>query len=156
LISGTGQPIVEIDIRRMSTTDLTRVVALERNIFTDPWPRSAFEDALKDRDWGALVAECDGGLAGYALYLIVDVEAHLTNIAVAPEYRRKSVAKRLLEHIFTLVEVRKCDFLLLEVRPSNREAIAFYEQYGFQDLYRRPNYYRRPVEDAMVMVRYFD
>ncbi|MEE8575808.1 MAG: GNAT family N-acetyltransferase, partial [candidate division Zixibacteria bacterium] len=86
----------------------------------------------------------------------VDVEAHLTNIAVVKSFRRMSVARRMLEEIVTRAQDNECEFILLEVRPSNEEAIAFYEEYKFRLLYRRPNYYRRPVEDALVMVRYLE
>jgi ribosomal-protein-alanine N-acetyltransferase len=140
----------------MTSDDIDPVMVLEELVFSDPWPRSAFVDVIEERGWSGLVAESDGQLAGYACFLIVDVEAHLANIAVALEHRRKSVAKHLLDRIFTVVRSRKCEFILLEVRPSNTEALAFYEKYGFRLLYRRPNYYRRPVEDALVMVRYFE
>ena len=144
-----------IRLREMTRADLPEVSRLEREIFSDPWPFSAFEDVIKEPDWGGLVAESDNTIIAYATFLIVDVESHLTNIAVDPSQRRKSVAKQLLDRIFTIVKERKCEFLLLEVRPSNAEALAFYELYGFRVLYQRPNYYRRPVEDALVMVRYF-
>ena len=140
----------------MTTDDIDAVLIREELIFSDPWPRSAFVDVIEEKTWAGLVAEIDGTLVGYACFLIVDVEAHLANIAVAPEYRRKSVAKLLLERILIAVRDRRCEFILLEVRPSNTEALAFYEKYGFQVLYRRPNYYRRPAEEALVMVRYFE
>jgi len=141
-------------IRAMAERDLDAVTALEAQIFPDPWPREAFVDQLKDSNWGALVAECDGQIIGYGCYLMVHNESHITNIGVEPAWRRKSVARRLLERILDIVVENKCDILLLEVRPSNMEARAFYAKYEFRELYRRPNYYRRPVEDALVMVRY--
>ena len=80
----------------------------------------------------------------------------MTNLAVVLKHRRKSVARQLLEHIFRLVTEHRCEYLILEVRPSNTDAGAFYEKLGFTFLCRQPNYYRRPVEDALVMVRYFE
>ena len=146
----------KIRLREMTQTDLPAILRLEREIFTDPWPQSAFVDVVSEPGWKGLVAETDGTIIGYACYLFVDVESHLANIAVTKTYRRKSVAKQLLDCIFEDVINRQCDFILLEVRPSNKEALAFYEKYGFRVLYRRPNYYRRPVEDAIVMVRYLN
>ena len=127
---------------------------MERKIFPDPWSQNAFSEALAEDSWGALVAESEGEVVAYACYLIIDVEAHLTNIAVAESYRRKSVAKQLLDHILRIVTDAKCELLLLEVRPSNVEAVAFYRKHSFHQLYRRPNYYQNPVEDAQVMVYY--
>lgn len=141
-------------IRPMTEADIEVVAALEALIFPDPWPRAAFVDQLKDDNWGALVAESDGQIIGYACYLLVHNESHLINIGIEQAWRRKSVARRLLEHILRIIAERGCEILLLEVRPSNVEARAFYANHGFRELYRRPNYYRRPVEDALVMVRY--
>ena len=143
-----------ITIRAMSDEDLPVIAELEQQIFPDPWSASAFSEALAEDSWGALVAEADGEVVAYACYLIIDVEAHLTNIAVTEPYRRKSVAKQLLERILRIVTEAKCEYLLLEVRPGNVEAIAFYRKHGFHQLYRRPNYYQNPVEDAQVMVYY--
>jgi len=138
----------------MTKNDLAEVILLERNIFPDPWSYEAFEEQIEIEGWGGLVAEGDGQIVGYACYYIVNDEAHLTNIAVDSNYRRKSVAKQLLENILKVVTERNCEFILLEVRPSNEKALKFYEKYGFHVLYRRPNYYRKPLEDALVMVCY--
>jgi [ribosomal protein S18]-alanine N-acetyltransferase len=148
--------VTDMTFRDMTEADISAVVAMEKAVFSDPWPRSAFVDVVTAAGWGGLVAEVDSTIIGYACYLIVDVEAHLTNIAVTPEHRRKSVARHLLERILTIADGRGCEFILLEVRPSNHEALAFYRKHGFKVLYQRPNYYRRPVEDAIVMVHYFD
>jgi len=143
-------------IRDMTAGDMARIIELEREIFPDPWPRSAFKEQTSGGGWGAIVAEVDGVVIGYGCYFTVDIEAHLTNIAVTADYRRKSVAKRLLDTILERATGSDCEYLLLEVRHSNNAARAFYEKHGFSVLYQRPNYYRRPVESALVMVRYLD
>lgn len=143
-------------IREMAEEDLNEVVSLERRIFADPWPRSAFVEQVSEKGWSAIVAEADGKVVGYACYYIVDCESRLTNIAVDPAYRRKSVARKLLENILQTVQEQKCEYLLLEVRPSNVEARAFYQRFSFVLLCRTPNYYQHPVEDALVMVHYLE
>ena len=140
----------------MVLTDLDTVVALEQNIFPDPWSYNAFKEQVEDKGWGGFVAESECGIIGYACYYIAAMESHLTNIAVTEDFRRKSVAKLLLDNIFKVVKEQKCEFLLLEVRPSNKSAITFYEKYDFKLLYQRPRYYRNPLEDALVMVHYFE
>lgn len=147
---------LEVSVRLMTERDISSVMKIEREAFSDPWSASAFEQQLREAGWGAIVAETDGKVIGYACYYILDAESHLTNIAVASDYQRKSVAKRLLENILRVVTDQRCEFLLLEVRPSNTPAVAFYERYGFKLLYRRPHYYRKPLEDALVMVRYLE
>jgi ribosomal-protein-alanine N-acetyltransferase len=139
----------------MTADDVTEIVAIEKLCFPDPWPRSAFEDILGNSDHGALVAVQENKIVGYGCYLIIVNEAHLTNLAVIPEARRKGLAKLMLNQILEITESARCEYIILEVRPRNESAIAFYENAGFKLLYRRPRYYRNPVEDALVMVYYF-
>lgn len=154
--NGSKTEIADIKIRPMTEADLPVVLALEREIFPDPWPESGFLQQITSLGWGAIVAESDGTIMGYACYMMVATEGHLTNIAVVEAHRRKLVAKRLLEAILQVIKKAGCEFILLEVRPSNEAAIAFYRKYGFQDFYHRPRYYRYPVEDALVMVLHWD
>lgn len=139
----------------MGSGDVEAVASIEKECFPDPWPRSAFEDIVRSNDHGGMVAVHEDKVIAYGCYLIIAREAHLTNLAVAPEYRRKTVARQILEHILEMARRKECEYILLEVRPRNESAVAFYENAGFKLLYRRPRYYRNPVEDALVMVYYF-
>lgn len=141
-------------IRGMQPNDLKTVWELEKKIFPDPWSLSSFKELLDENGWGGFIAEDGSEIIGYACYYISVHEAHLTNIAIREDYRRKSVAKLLLDNILSIVSGKNCEFILLEVRPSNKSAIAFYGKHGFKILYKRPDYYHNPVEDALVMVRY--
>jgi len=143
-------------IRKMEVADLHEVFSIESKVFPDPWTQGMFKDHLKDDNWGGFVAESDSVIVGYACYHISDNEGHLTNIAVDPLFQRRKIALKLLKIVLDIVLQRGCEFILLEVRPSNNSAIAFYELNGFKNLYRRPNYYHNPKEDALVMVKYFD
>ncbi|MFZ5980311.1 MAG: ribosomal protein S18-alanine N-acetyltransferase [Candidatus Zixiibacteriota bacterium] len=142
---------LDFKLREMTATDIDAVMALEEEIFPDAWPRAAFEDILVEEAWSAVVAQNGDEIIGYGCYLVVLDEAHLANIAVGPAYRRKSVAKHILDHILKDIKKKKCRMLLLEVRVSNKSARIFYERYGFKELYRRKRYYRNPIEDALVM-----
>jgi len=144
----------EIIIRDMQEVDIKQVAELEKEFFSDPWPVSAFQEIIEETYWRASVALSNDIIIGYACYYIVDIEAHLANIAVAPAYRRKSVAKRLLEIILQYASASDCEYILLEVRPSSKAARSFYDKHGFELLYRRPGYYHNPDEDALVMIRY--
>ena len=143
-------------IRNMTADDLERVHQIEKEVFPDPWTLNMFKEQLGDNGWGAIVAENKSGIIGYACYYVSHVEGHLTNIAVSPAFRRKSIAKELLKIIIDIILQHGCEFILLEVRPSNTAAGNFYKSYGFEVLYKRPNYYSSPREDAAVMVKYFD
>lgn len=148
------KPMLEnLTIRPMTRSDITPLVLLETEIFPDPWPESAFVKALRDGDHSILVAESNKIIAGYAAYIIASGEARLTNIAVSPDFRGKSVAKILLSGILEIVKKADCEYIFLDVRPTNSAAICLYQKFGFYELYRRSNYYLSPVEDAVVMVK---
>ena len=150
------KPELVVSLRSMEETDLAEIVRLERSIFPDPWPRSAFTDLLADDRWRTLIAENDGKLIGYACYLAEAGECHLANIAVHADYRRKSVAKQILGHILEVAAENGCEEILLEVRASNQQAISFYRGFGFEELHECPGYYQKPTESAQVMIHYLN
>ncbi|MCH7689879.1 MAG: ribosomal protein S18-alanine N-acetyltransferase [candidate division Zixibacteria bacterium] len=147
---------IKYEIRELKSSDISDILAIESDSFPDPWPKSAFEEIIRQPGHGGLVVVSDLKLVAYACYLIIEHESHLTNLAVVHSFRRKSIASGLLERILDIVRKKGCEHILLEVRPQNKSAIAFYENAGFELLYSRPNYYRNPVEDAQVMVYYFN
>ena len=132
--------------------DLDAVVELEVVAFADPWTRQAFEAALKERHARFRVARAaDGRLVGYVIAWFVFDEAEIANLAVVPAGRRRGVARALLDGI--IAEAREAGIarLFLEVRESNAAARALYATRGFRPIARRARYYRKPVEDAIVL-----
>jgi ribosomal-protein-alanine N-acetyltransferase len=97
------------------------------------------------------VAESNGRIAGFAVVSIVAPQAELESIAVAPEFRRRGVARRLFESLQTELKQQKVMELLLEVRASNRAALELYAGCGFQAVAVRSRYYADPMEDAVLM-----
>jgi ribosomal-protein-alanine N-acetyltransferase len=147
---------MDLTLRAMTDADLPEVERLENSIFSDPWPLPAFEEHLDGDEVGGLVAETGSRMVAYACFRFECGEIHLTNMAVDPEYRRKSIAKQLLAHILGLARDQECELILLEVRVSNETARRFYEACGFATVDRCRRYYERPVEDALVMMRRVD
>ncbi len=138
-------------IRGMTEGDLPAVMILEEDLFTDPWPESVFLEDIASSFSHPQVAELDGQLVGYAILWVGVEEGHLTNIAVSQKFQRKSIAKRLLSFILGLATDLKLRQVFLEVRPSNEAAIKLYENFDFDQLDVRKNYYRNPPEDCVVM-----
>ncbi len=138
-------------LRSMSMDDLDAVSALEAAVFSMPWSKNGFADALSGDDARFFVAYEGERLLGYAgVYCTVD-EGEITNVAVAPEARRQGVAQALLQQL--LAQLVSCGITraVLEVRVSNVSAIRLYEKMGFQIAGRRRGFYEKPVEDAYVM-----
>lgn len=132
--------------------DLDAVVDLEVVAFADPWTRQAFEAALKERHARFRVARTpDGQLIGYVIAWFVVDEGEIANLAVVPTARRRGVARALLEAIIAEARASGIARLFLEVRESNAAARALYASRGFKPIARRARYYRKPVEDAIVL-----
>ena len=131
--------------------DLDAVLGLEVVAFADPWTRPAFEAALKERHARFRVARTAEGVIGYVVAWFVLDEGEIANLAVAPPARRRGVARALLEQIIGEARSSRLARLFLEVRESNAAAQALYTSRGFEPVARRARYYRKPVEDAIVL-----
>lgn len=143
------QPIA---IERMRSADLEEVLAIERASFSMPWSRGAFLYELEqNRVARCYVVREDGRLIGYICLWEVADEVHITNVAVHPELRRRGVGRSLLSAVLDDSRQRKLRLVVLEVRPSNVEALGLYESFGFRVVGRRRGYYYDTGEDALVM-----
>lgn len=141
---------MNIQIMRMNFKHIESVAQIEKSFFSYPWN----EEALKSECNNPLsiwLTACDGEkVVGYIGSQSVLGESDMMNLAVIPEYQRKGIGHSLLEHL--LYELRNDNHCLtLEVRASNNGAIALYEGMGFFQVGRRPNYYQRPTEDAVIL-----
>lgn len=148
--------VVAFGIRDARATDIDQIVLIERQSFGDPWSRESFESFL-EADWNLFVAaypwDDPGAVVAYATVRHFGDEAELLNIAVHPEWRGKGVARRLLDHSLASLRRLGVEVLFLEVRESNHRARRLYEAKGFSEISRRRRYYRKPVEDALILRR---
>jgi ribosomal-protein-alanine N-acetyltransferase len=141
-------------VRMATVADVSRVSEIEQEAFTDPWSRSAFERLVVEKDPRVLfeVASLpDGKVVGYLIAWFIMDEGEIANLAVAPEWRTRGIGKLLLVTAITAARSREVGTIYLEVRDSNSAARALYASHGFEEIGRRRRYYRRPVEDALVL-----
>lgn len=138
----------------LSPEDLDEVAALEALCFSDPWPRELFlrEAEGHPENHCRVLRDGVGKLLAYSIAWIVADEAHLGDIAVAPEARGKGLAKILLRELISEARRRGAVHIVLEVRASNDGAIGLYEAHGFQKVAIRRGYYQDDQEDAYVMM----
>jgi ribosomal-protein-alanine N-acetyltransferase len=140
-------------IRAASTADLDAIARIEVSSFADPWPRRAFQAHLRDL---FLVAESTGGVVGYLVGRPMGDEAEILNLAVRPDARGAGVGRGLLEAALASLRSLNAKAAFLEVRVSNVAARRLYEGTGFTAVGRRRDYYRGPVEDALILRRDLD
>ena len=124
--------------------------AIEQLVFADPWSQRDFRDCVTS-DVTFLVAETAEGVAGYLVALDAADEGEILNLAVAPGGRRHGIGRALVDHALDSLARRGVRQVYLEVRESNAPARALYAAHGFREVGRRAQYYRRPVEDAVIL-----
>lgn len=137
----------------MEPSDLDAVMDIEQRVYTHPWSRASFTDVLES-GYAAQLLKAGDTLLGYFVVMQGVDEAHLLNIALAPEYQRQGWAPLMLDAVAIWARARAADWLWLEVRSGNTRAQAVYRARGFEPVGRRTGYYaagRCQREDAVVM-----
>jgi ribosomal-protein-alanine N-acetyltransferase len=153
------EPKIEglICVERMAVTDLDEIVRLEKESFTDPWPRKAFDIQLGDGSSIMLAARMavpgGGEIVGYLCAYLIFEELQLASVAVKENFRRQGIARRLILEMIRQGREGGAKEIWLDVRESNEAARRLYDELGFREVYRRKNYYRKPKEDALVLFR---
>ena len=138
-------------ITQMREEHVAAIAALEKLCFSDPWSESSVASELRNPLALWLVAEVDGQVAGYIGSQTVPPESDVMNVAVHPDHRRGGIAQSLVLSLCQALKDGGNETLTLEVRATNTPAIALYEKLGFLQIGRRPNYYRNPKEDALIL-----
>jgi ribosomal-protein-alanine N-acetyltransferase len=147
--------VADVVVRAATPADLAEVAAMERACYADPWPVTAFASLPENPAVYFAVARsrATGALAGYAIVWHVVDEAELANLAVDPAARRRGIGRGLLDAMLRDCDQRGTRRVFLEVRESNAAARALYASRGFEEVGRRKQYYRSPLEDALILRR---
>ncbi len=144
---------VTFELRKLELRDLSAIERIERESYPTPWSRSMFAGELakpSSLSLGAFEPEA-GALVGY-LVISRYVDAwHVMNLAVTDAYRRRGVARTLLDRLFEVTAADERRGYTLEVRVSNEGAIKLYEAMGFVARGVRRGYYTDNREDALIM-----
>ena len=140
----------------MNSDHVSQVAQLEKECFHDPWSENSIASELNNPLSLWLVAVDGQQVAGYVGSQSVMGEADMMNIAVSTQYRRMGIAQELVERLVKLLQEKDVYSLTLEVRASNEPAKALYSKLGFEQVGRRPNYYRNPKEDALILRKEWD
>jgi ribosomal-protein-alanine N-acetyltransferase len=137
-------------IRCCELTDLPAVLAIENSSYPRPWSEQQFLQELQAAYSRIDLLFLDSDLAGYHCYWLAAGEMNILNVTMAPGYRRKGGARKLLKHAFSQAEAMNIESAYLEVRTGNDGAISLYRDFGFNDDCIRPAYYS-DGEDALLM-----
>ncbi len=138
-------------IRPMQRQDVNRVHEIECTCFRSPWSKLALLGELRNDVAHYLVMEADGVICGYGGMWVLFEEAHVTNVAILPEFRQKGRGRRLMLAMMQRAVKYGAEKMTLEVRESNLVAQHLYETLGFEQNGFRPRYYSDTDEGAKLL-----
>jgi len=143
-----------LSFRPMQEADLAEVIEIERRSYPYPWTRTIFSDCLR-AGYSCWVCERQGIIEGYGVISVAAGESHLLNLCVRPEALQQGIGRKLLKHFISVARRHGAEVVFLEVRPSNRAALALYGKNGFNELGVRKDYYPAEGgrEDALILAR---
>lgn len=154
-----------IRIRPMTLDDLQGVLTVEEACFSEPWSEQVYRATLLLDYTAYFVAEITqeglsplfekAGLSGSRIVGTIGLkniagEGEVTNVAVLPSWRGQGIGGRLMERLLADGKKEGIEAFTLEVRAGNLPAIRLYESFGFAAEGRRPGFYEKPKEDALI------
>ena len=140
-----------MQIRELRAEDVPAVARIEAEVFSEPWTERDFLEMVKADYAHYYVAEEAGEITGYCGLRNMAGEGEITNVAVAPLFRRKGTGRRLMEYLLKKAPSCGIGDCTLEVRSGNSPAISLYESLGFRTEGIRQGFYAKPREDALIM-----
>lgn len=141
-------------IRDMQHNDLAMVSDIERRSYEFPWSHGVFRDCLLS-GYRSVVLVREDRVIGYGVLSVAAGEAHILNICIDPEFRSRGYGERLLDELLFRARAASVRQIFLEVRPTNKTALALYAKKGFHQIANRPAYYQAHEgrEDAAVLAK---
>ncbi len=139
-------------IEPMMLSHLDDIMQVEQKCYgAHHWSRNSFVSELDNPCANYIVALIEQRCVGYmGLWRIFD-EAHITNLAVHPDFQGNKIAHSLIISSIDSCYKDKIKYMTLEVRKTNEKAIHLYEKFGFKSLGLRKKYYQDNGEDALIM-----
>lgn len=142
----------DILVRFMVAGDIEQVLNIEKLCFSTPWSEEAFQTEIERNQCARyVVAEYEEKVVGYGGMWIILNEAHITNVAVHPDYRGQGIGEAIMHGLVGTAIKQRVSGMTLEVRTSNKIAQNLYRKLGFAARGIRKAYYSDNGEDALIM-----
>jgi [ribosomal protein S18]-alanine N-acetyltransferase len=140
-------------IQPMVASDVVAVERIEL-LFFSPWTKVQIFAEIERKAGISLIARDESStVVGWCCGIAMPPDAELLKIAVAADRQRQGVAALLLQEFITLLVGKEVEQIFLEVRSANTPALRLYQQSGWEKRGKRKNYYKNPVDDAVLLVR---
>ena len=141
-------------IDKLKESEIPQIAELEKLCFTSPWSEESIKSTFKNAS-NKFFTAIENDIIGYIGVSISADEGYILNVAVHPDFRGRGAGKALVSFVIENYK-EKLSFLTLEVRPSNIVALKLYSSLGFKKVGERKNYYSNPLENALLLTKYFN
>jgi ribosomal-protein-alanine N-acetyltransferase len=135
----------------MVRRDFAEVLAIEETCFEFPWTEEEFRQCLQQPNCLGMVAEHEERIAGFVVYETPKNRIHITNIAVAPEFQRHSVARQMIQKLVSKMIYQRRHKIAIEIRETNLPALLCFRALGFKSASTLKDHYENHCEDAYVL-----
>ena len=146
---------MNFEIVPLQSCHIDAVYELEKECFGNPWSREDLAAQPSNENTHFLAAVSEDGVCGYIGVYEYFESCEIANLAVGKQFRRQGIAKALINAAAENAEKHGCEFITLEVRPSNVPALDLYFSLGFEQAGMRKNFYTSPPEDALILTKNF-
>ena len=151
MLTTRGKQNICVHIRWMIRRDMAEVFRIENQIFEFPWSEDDFIRCLRQRNCISMIAEYQEKIVGFMIYELHRNRLHILNFAIAPEFRRMSVGRQMIEKLIGKLSHQRRSRILLEVRETNLAALIFFRELGFRAISVLKDFYVDTTEDAYLM-----
>ncbi len=139
-------------VESASPNDINEIIPIEKEGSPNPWKRSFFERELTNKfSYFKIYRSYDNDeIEGFLIFRKIEDVIEITNISVREKSRKKGIASAMMSHMTEIAKREHVTNIFLEVRESNIKAVRFYGKFDFEKVGVRKNYYKSPIEDALV------
>jgi len=152
--------LAEIDLEVLTEKDLEKVLELDELCFGGLWSLDAYKREIESPNSYLLIININQDLSkkviGLGCFWAILEEAHITILAIHPNFQRQGLGSLLLENLLNEAVKRKLERATLEVGENNNKAINLYQKFGFKEAGRRKKYYKKTGEDALILWKSFN
>nr|WP_228049075.1 ribosomal protein S18-alanine N-acetyltransferase [Nodularia sp. LEGE 04288] len=145
---------LNLKLKTLTSEDLSAILELDQACFGGLWTMEGYQrelDSPNSELLGLFSPLAPSKLLGLGCFWAILDEAHITILAIHPQYHRQGLGQVLLYSLLKAACDRGLERSTLEVRASNVAAISLYEKFGFKIAGRRKGYYQDNGEDALVL-----
>ncbi len=145
---------IDLAFRPMVLEDIEAVMRLEQAVYEFPWTERIFKDCIRV-GYDCWLALQENEIIAHAVISVAAGESHMLNLSVSTKHQGKGIGKQFIQFLLNIAGKKRAEIMMLEVRPSNIQAINCYNSAGFNEIGCRKDYYPAPngKEDALLFAK---